>query len=202
MHLVGFSRQCTVGGAVRPYRYGGAVGPAGPGRPSRNACSPQPKALAAHSNSSGPSPSISCSDGLPYLLEVNPRPGATIDVFDDARGALFQAHAAAGSPPVRASRRRAADGARRRRSSMPGPPPWSSAAYPGPTGPPTARRPVRASPRYAPLRRWRGCHAGRRPNCRRRLDELAHMLYARARNTERTSMQKYWPGPERLRHSG
>jgi predicted ATP-grasp superfamily ATP-dependent carboligase len=31
-------------------------------------------------------------DGEPSLLEVNPRPGATLDVFDDASGTLFKAH--------------------------------------------------------------------------------------------------------------
>ncbi|WP_072392406.1 ATP-grasp domain-containing protein [Hyphomicrobium sp. CS1GBMeth3] len=30
--------------------------------------------------------------GEPLLLEVNPRPGATVDVFDDAAGTLFKAH--------------------------------------------------------------------------------------------------------------
>ncbi len=34
-------------------------------------------------------------DGEPSLLEVNPRPGATLDVFDDASGTLFKAHVAA-----------------------------------------------------------------------------------------------------------
>jgi len=34
-------------------------------------------------------------DGTPSLLEVNPRPGATLDVFDDAAGTLFKAHVAA-----------------------------------------------------------------------------------------------------------
>jgi predicted ATP-grasp superfamily ATP-dependent carboligase len=33
--------------------------------------------------------------GAPSLLEVNPRPGATLDVFDDAAGTLFKAHVAA-----------------------------------------------------------------------------------------------------------
>src|SRR5690606_18830041 len=32
------------------------------------------------------------ADGTPALLEVNPRPGATLDVFDDASGTLFKAH--------------------------------------------------------------------------------------------------------------
>jgi predicted ATP-grasp superfamily ATP-dependent carboligase len=32
------------------------------------------------------------NDGSPLLLEVNPRPGATLDVFDDSSGTLFKAH--------------------------------------------------------------------------------------------------------------
>ncbi|MFV0367170.1 MAG: ATP-grasp domain-containing protein [Hyphomicrobiaceae bacterium] len=35
------------------------------------------------------------NEGTPSLLEVNPRPGASIDVFDDDRGTLFKAHIAA-----------------------------------------------------------------------------------------------------------
>lgn len=31
-------------------------------------------------------------EGEPFLLEVNPRPGATLDVFDDDAGTLFKAH--------------------------------------------------------------------------------------------------------------
>ncbi len=31
-------------------------------------------------------------DGMPSLLEVNPRPGASIDVFDDTSGTLFTTH--------------------------------------------------------------------------------------------------------------
>ncbi len=34
-------------------------------------------------------------NGEPLLLEVNPRPGATLDIFDDASGSLFAAHVAA-----------------------------------------------------------------------------------------------------------
>jgi predicted ATP-grasp superfamily ATP-dependent carboligase len=34
-------------------------------------------------------------DGEPLLLEVNPRPGTTLDIFDDATGSLFAAHVAA-----------------------------------------------------------------------------------------------------------
>jgi predicted ATP-grasp superfamily ATP-dependent carboligase len=41
-------------------------------------------------------------DGAPYLLEVNPRPGATLDVFDDQAGTVFKAHveAARGGDPA------------------------------------------------------------------------------------------------------
>jgi predicted ATP-grasp superfamily ATP-dependent carboligase len=34
-------------------------------------------------------------DGEPLLLEVNPRPGATLDIFDDASGSLFASHVVA-----------------------------------------------------------------------------------------------------------
>lgn len=36
------------------------------------------------------------NDSTAYLLEVNPRPGATLDVFDDLRGSLFRAQVEAG----------------------------------------------------------------------------------------------------------
>lgn len=48
--------------------------------------------------------------GEPYLLEVNPRPGASLDVLDDEQGHLFSAHIAAalGTPiPARATSSRA-----------------------------------------------------------------------------------------------
>jgi predicted ATP-grasp superfamily ATP-dependent carboligase len=35
------------------------------------------------------------SGATAYLLEVNPRPGATLDILDDARGTLLAAHVAA-----------------------------------------------------------------------------------------------------------
>lgn len=41
-------------------------------------------------------------DGVPNLVEVNPRPGAGLDVFDDEDGTLFKAHlqAASGEDPT------------------------------------------------------------------------------------------------------
>lgn len=35
-------------------------------------------------------------DGDAYLLEINPRPGATLDIFDDVKGNVFRAHVEAG----------------------------------------------------------------------------------------------------------
>lgn len=35
-------------------------------------------------------------DGQAFLLEVNPRPGATLDIFDDIKGNVFRAHVEAG----------------------------------------------------------------------------------------------------------
>ncbi len=37
------------------------------------------------------------SEGIAYLIEVNPRPGAALDIFDDEAGTLFKAHVAAAS---------------------------------------------------------------------------------------------------------
>lgn len=40
--------------------------------------------------------------GVPHLIEVNPRPGAALDIFDDDQGTLFKAHmlAASGEDPT------------------------------------------------------------------------------------------------------
>jgi predicted ATP-grasp superfamily ATP-dependent carboligase len=35
------------------------------------------------------------AEGKPHLLEVNPRPGASLDVLDDDQGSQFEAHIAA-----------------------------------------------------------------------------------------------------------
>jgi predicted ATP-grasp superfamily ATP-dependent carboligase len=48
-------------------------------------------------------------DGSPYLLEVNPRPGASLDVLDDDKGSLFRAHvetclATSATPDIPSSR--------------------------------------------------------------------------------------------------
>jgi predicted ATP-grasp superfamily ATP-dependent carboligase len=206
MHLVGFSRQWTVGGTVRPYRYGGAVGPAGPG------AAIEERMLAAAQNVCRSLELVGLvsfdflvTDGLPYLLEVNPRPGATIDVFDDARGALFQAHLAS-SRGLPFALPEAAPGARAAGVLYAGPSPVVVGSIPWPDW--TSDRPAPGTriPSFRPIATVfaDGADATQAErNCRRRLDELAHMLYARARNTERThAAEVRRPGTERLRQSG
>jgi predicted ATP-grasp superfamily ATP-dependent carboligase len=137
----------------------------------------------------------------PILIEVNPRPGATLDVFDDAGGALFRAHidacggkiAALPTPPgARAAAILYAD---------PGPLPIDAVRWPEWTAdrPPPGTR----VPRYRPIATVFA--AAETPeatfeSCRRRLDELAEMLYAQAPNRERNdNAEVQRPRPERLR---
>jgi predicted ATP-grasp superfamily ATP-dependent carboligase len=206
MHLVGFSRQWTAGGAVRPYRYGGAIGPATLDAAIEGRMIAAAQGVCRALELVGlVSFDFLLTDGIPYLLEVNPRPGATIDVFDDANGALFQAHIAAwrGLPfalPV------AAPGARAAGVLYAGPIPVVVASMTWPDW--TADRPAPGTriPSFRPIATVfaDGADATQAErNCRSRLDELAHMLYARAGNTERTyAAEVRRPGAERLRQSG
>lgn len=92
-----FSRQWTAPGGRQPYRYGGATG----------SLELDPD-LEARLIEIGLDVSRELSlvglvsldflitpDAAPVLLEINPRPGATLDVFDDRAGTLFKAHVAA-----------------------------------------------------------------------------------------------------------
>lgn len=92
-----FSRQWTAPAGPRPYRFGGATG----------SLELDPD-LEARMIEIGLEISRALSlvglvsldflvtpDAAPVLLEINPRPGATLDVFDDAAGTLFKAHVAA-----------------------------------------------------------------------------------------------------------
>jgi uncharacterized protein len=206
VHLVGFSRQWTVGGAVRPYRYGGAVGPASLGAAIEERMLTAAQSVCRALELVGlVSFDFVLKDGIPYLLEVNPRPGATIDVFDDARGALFQAHLAA-SRGLPFALPKAAPSVHAAGVLYAGPSPLVVASMTWPDW--TADRPAPSTriPSFRPIATVfaDGADATQaEQNCRRRLDELAHMLYARARNTERThAAEVRRPGTERLRQSG
>ena len=115
-----FSRQWVAPAPRRPYRYGGAVGnieiddrSGSPPRRHDAGAVRRAEALAAWSRSTS-----SSTGGEPMLVDVNPRPGATLDVLDDARHA-FQG-ASGGSrrrrPHRRPARRLGARHGRRRLS--------------------------------------------------------------------------------------
>jgi predicted ATP-grasp superfamily ATP-dependent carboligase len=202
IHIVGFSRQWTVGGAVRPYRYGGATGAATLGASISERMAAAAEAVCRELALIG---LVSCdfllANGVPFLLEVNPRAGATIDVFDDAKGTLFQAHLAACRdlpvllPAAPAGARAAAilytDAAPVIVGTMPWPD-WS-ADRPSPGTRIPSHRPI------ATVFADGSDATAAEQNCRSRLDELAHMLYAQTRNRERThAAEVHRPGTERL----
>lgn len=87
------SRQWTSPLARRPFRYGGAAGSLTL-EPDLEARLIEMSLAAAEALSLRGIVSFDyLVDGeTASLLEVNPRPGATLDVFDDASGTLFKAH--------------------------------------------------------------------------------------------------------------
>ncbi|MGE0053035.1 MAG: ATP-grasp domain-containing protein [Hyphomicrobium sp.] len=92
-----FSRQWVCPSARKPFRYGGAV------ITEYAETSPEQQMVSAAATLVellDPVGLISfdfiVNDATAYLLEVNPRPGATLDVFDDLNGNLFRAQVEAG----------------------------------------------------------------------------------------------------------
>ncbi len=103
--VLGFSEQWADPTVGRPFRYGGAVRPASASNGQSRQMARAVELLAASSGVVG-----LCSadfllrpDGFD-LLEINPRPGATLDIFRDAEGCLFRLHldACRGRLPERA----------------------------------------------------------------------------------------------------
>jgi len=110
LEIVGLSCQWTSPLARRPYRYGGAVS----GPPDDDALA---QSLAAKAEAAASlldlvglvSFDFLIRAGEAWLIEVNPRPGATLDILDTEDGWAFAAHIAAamGSPlPARPNGRR------------------------------------------------------------------------------------------------
>lgn len=99
--IVGFSRQWTSPAPAMPYRYGGAVRLKRFDHGHAAMIGGWVRGLTQRAGLVG-----LCSADLIHgakgytLLEINPRPGATLDIFDDADAPLMQAHldAAAGRP--------------------------------------------------------------------------------------------------------
>jgi predicted ATP-grasp superfamily ATP-dependent carboligase len=97
------SRQWTNPLPRRPFRYGGAVGSLLLDEDLEARLIEMSLAVSDALSLKGiVSFDYLVDDGVPYLLEVNPRPGATLDVFDDASGTVFKAHveAARGGDPA------------------------------------------------------------------------------------------------------
>jgi predicted ATP-grasp superfamily ATP-dependent carboligase len=91
--IVGFSRQWTSPAPGAPYRYGGAVRLR---RFDRNDAATIGRWLSGLTLRAGLTGLCSAdfirSDGGYHLVEINPRPGATLDIFDSAEAPIFRAH--------------------------------------------------------------------------------------------------------------
>ena len=91
------SRQWTAPSSRKPYRYGGAVIVDYNETAAEDAMVSAAATLIELLDPVGlVSFDFIAQDDRAYLLEMNPRPGATLDIFDDIRGNLFRAHVEAG----------------------------------------------------------------------------------------------------------
>ncbi len=90
---VGLSRQWAAPAPGEPFRFGGSLRPAGlwPGLETRLRRAAE--AITAACGLRGLNSIDFLVEGSEYtLIEVNPRPGATLDIFEDPGGSLFRAH--------------------------------------------------------------------------------------------------------------
>jgi predicted ATP-grasp superfamily ATP-dependent carboligase len=204
VHGTLFSRQWSAGIEPRIYRYGGAAGPIrlAPAVAARMTAAVE--VVCSALNLVGLlSFDFLLADGAPYLLEVNPRPSATLDIFDDAAGGLFRAHLAAclggdiALPAPQGARAAAILYADEGALTL------GDLAWPAWTAdrpPPGAR-----IPRHRPIATvitYGETATKAEQNCRWRLEELALMLYGRAPDSERDNAKTYRPRPERVGASG
>lgn len=91
--VIGLTRQWAAPAPDAPFRFGGLMRPANPSleidRALRQAAA---KAARAFELRGLNSIDFLATDEAYTLIEINPRPGAALDVFDDERGMLFRAH--------------------------------------------------------------------------------------------------------------
>ncbi|MEQ1951106.1 ATP-grasp domain-containing protein [Mesorhizobium yinganensis] len=92
-HVVGFSRQWASPAPGAPYRYGGAVRLRRFGRQDATRIGRWLSGLAERAGLIG----LNSADFIPneagfHLVEINPRPGATLDIFDSPEAPLLKAH--------------------------------------------------------------------------------------------------------------
>ncbi len=96
VQALGASSQWTAMSSTLPFRFGGAVRPAQCPGAQLAALAGAARTIARALGLVGLNSVdfLADADGF-HLLEVNPRPGATLDIFADKDGALFAAHLAA-----------------------------------------------------------------------------------------------------------
>jgi len=94
---LGFSTQWSSPATRRPFRYGGAVQPAALSRDTADTLTAAVQRLGALIPLVGlNSVDFLVDAGAFHLLEINPRPGATLDIFESQAGtSLFALHVAA-----------------------------------------------------------------------------------------------------------
>jgi uncharacterized protein len=106
--VLGFSAQWSSPTPEQPFRYGGAVQPASLAHAAVQAMTETVQKLAAGLSLVGLNSADFLVDkrGGIQLLEVNPRPGATLDIFEPTDDSLFAMHIAAceGILPAKAPR--------------------------------------------------------------------------------------------------
>jgi predicted ATP-grasp superfamily ATP-dependent carboligase len=94
--IIGLSVQWTAPTPASPFRYGGAAGPVDIGPAQSEEIARAVAAVASELNLVGlNSADFLVSPDAIWLIEVNPRPGATLDVFESNDEALFARHVAA-----------------------------------------------------------------------------------------------------------
>lgn len=91
--VVGLSRQWAAPAPGEPFRFGGGLRPADLSRSAEDKLREAAKAVTAACGLRGlNSIDFLVDSGAATLIEINPRPGATLDIFEDPKGFLFQAH--------------------------------------------------------------------------------------------------------------
>ena len=91
--VVGLSRQWVAPAPGEPFRFGGSLRPAGLSPALEDRLRRAAKAITAACGLRGLNSIDFLVEGSEYaLIEINPRPGATLDIFEDRGGSLFRAH--------------------------------------------------------------------------------------------------------------
>ncbi len=92
-HLLGFSEQWTTPSKRSPFRYGGAVRPAKLVPAVKNAMAiAVERTVSAFGLKGLASADFMVNGNAALLLEINPRPGATLDIFDGDDAPLLKLH--------------------------------------------------------------------------------------------------------------